>query len=187
MVGKGTFGRMTFFGTSPMSGTSQDMHGTFVAEVGDDFVGMPDLTQRKKAKIDSEIDIAPLIDMVFLLLIFFIVTSTMDRQSSIDLPRTEYGVAVSERNATTISIEGKGADIRVFLGDNLGGDPLPDLTQPQEAAIAQAVEAGYLEGKTSLVIKADREVHTGEIARIIRAAGQAVDELDVYMATVEDR
>jgi len=153
----------------------------------DDHIGMPDISQRKKPKFDNEIELAPLIDMVFLLLIFFIVTSTLERQSSIDLPRTEYGIAVSERNATTISIEGKGADIRVYLGDNIGGDPLPSLTQPQEAAIAQAVEAGYLEGKTSLVIKADREVHTGEIARIIRAATQAVEELDVYMATVEDR
>ena len=170
-----------------MSGMSQDSQDTFGEEADDDFVGMPPIAQRKKAKTDSEIDIAPLIDMVFLLLIFFIVTSTMDRQSSIDLPQTEYGMAVSERNATTISIEGKGANIRVYLGDNLGGDPLPDLTEPQETAIAQAVEAGYLEGKTSLVIKADREVHTGEISRIIRAATQAVDELDVYMATVEDR
>ena len=170
-----------------MSGTSQDIQDTFDVETGDDFVGMPDIAQRKKPKTDSEIEIAPLIDMVFLLLIFFIVTSTMERQSSIDLPRTEYGMSVSERNATTISIEGKGAEIRVYLGDNIGGDPLPSLTQPLEVAIAQAVEAGYLEGKTSLVIKADREVHTGEIARIIRAATQAVEELDVYMATVEDR
>jgi len=157
----------------------QDSHDTHISEADDDFVGMPPIAQRKKVKTDGEIDIAPLIDMVFLLLIFFIVTSTFERQSSIDLPRTEYGMAVSERNATTISIEGKGANIRVYLGDNLGGDPLPDLTQPQETAIAQAVEAGWLEGKTSLVIKADREVHIGEISRIIRAATQAVDELDV--------
>ena len=170
-----------------MSDTSQGIQDTLDAEADDDFVGLPDIAQRTRAKTDSEIEIAPLIDMVFLLLIFFIVTSTMERQSTIDLPRTEYGMAVSERNATTISIEGKGAEIRVYLGDNLGGDPLPDLTQPQETAIARAVEAAWLEGKTSLVIKADREVHTGEIARIIRAATQAVDVLDVYMATVEDR
>ncbi len=156
-------------------------------EAEDEQVGMPDISQRKKPKSDSEIDIAPLIDMVFLLLIFFLVTSTMDRQSSIDLPKTEYGMAVSERNATTISIEGKGADIRVYLGDNVGGEPLPNLTQPQEAAIVQAVEAGFLEGKTSLVIKADREVHTGEISRIVGAATNAVGELDIYMATVEDK
>ena len=153
----------------------------------DDHIGMPDISQRKKPKFDNEIEIAPLIDMVFLLLIFFIVTSTMERQSSIDLPRTEYGMSVSERNAITVSIEGKGANIRVYLGDNVGGSPLPDPAQLQEIAIAEAVEAGFLEGKTSLVIKADREVHTGEISRIIRAATNAVGELDVYMATVEDR
>ena len=150
-------------------------------------VGMTDLRQRKRPKFDSEIDIAPLIDMVFLLLIFFIVTSTMERQSSIDLPRTEYGTVVSERNATTISVEGKGDNVRVYIGDNVGGQALPDLTQPQEAAIAQAVEAGYLEGKTALVIKADRGVHAGEIARIINAATSAVEELDIYMATEEER
>ena len=156
-------------------------------ETIDDHIGMSGISQRKKPKFDNEIEIAPLIDMVFLLLIFFLVTSTMERQSSIDLPRTEYGVVVSERNAMTISIEGKGANIRVYLGDNIGGDPLSDLTQPQEAAIVRAVEASFLEGKTSLVIKADREVHTGEISRIIRAATNAVGELNVYMVTVEDQ
>ncbi|MCL2117671.1 MAG: biopolymer transporter ExbD [Planctomycetaceae bacterium] len=170
-----------------MISESHPIQAPWAGETADDHIGMPGISQRKKPKYDNEIEIAPLIDMVFLLLIFFLVTSTMERQSSIDLPRTEYGVAVSERNATTISVEGKGANIRVYLGDNIGGDPLPDLTQPQEAAIARAVEAGYLEGKTSLVIKADREVHTGEISRIIRAATNAVGELSVYMVTVEDR
>ena len=169
-----------------MSSESQNIQEAFDLEI-DDHVGMPNISQRKKPQFDNEIEIAPLIDMVFLLLIFFIVTSTMERQSSIDLPRTEYGVAVSERNATTISVEGKGANIHVYLGDNIGGVLLPDLTQPQEAAIAQAVEAGYLEGKTSLVIKADRDVHTGEISRIIKAATNAVGELNVSMATVEDQ
>ena len=156
-------------------------------ESDDDNVAMPDISQRNRPKFDNEIDIAPLIDMVFLLLIFFLVSSTLDRQSSIDLPKTEYGTVVSERNATTISIEGNGADIRVYLGDNIGGEALPNLTEPQEAAVARAVEVGYLEGKTQLVIKADRNVHAGEISRIISAATSAVDELDIYMATTEDR
>ena len=170
-----------------MSRESYNIQDSSAEKNDNDDVGLPNITLRKKPKFDNEIEIAPLIDMVFLLLIFFLVTSTMERQSSIDLPRTEYGVAVSERNATTISIEGKGSNIRVYLGDNIGGVPLPDLTQPQEDAIARTVEAGYLEGKTSLVIKADREVHTGEISRIIRAAANAVGELDVSMATVEDQ
>ena len=156
-------------------------------ENDDDNVGMPDISQRKRPNFDNEIDIAPLIDMVFLLLIFFLVSSTLDRQSSIDLPETEYGTVVSERNATTISIEGTGGDIRVYLGDNVGNEALPNLTEPQEAAVARAVETGYLEGKTQLVIKADRSVHAGEIARIISAATSVVDELDIYMATTEDR
>ena len=170
-----------------MSRELQNTQDIMAVRTGDDDVGMPNISQRKKPKFDNEIEIAPLIDMVFLLLIFFLVTSTMDRQSTIDLPQTEYGVTVSERNATTISIEGKGTNVRVYLGDNIGGTPLPDLMQPQEEAIAQTVEAGYLVGKTSLVIKADREVHTGEIARIIRAATNAVGELNVYMVTVEDQ
>lgn len=156
-------------------------------ERDDESIGTSVFSQRRRPKADSEIDIAPLIDMVFLLLIFFLVSSTLDRQSSIDLPETEYGTTVSERNATTISVEGKGDDVRVYIGDNVGGEALPDLTEPQESAIARAVEAGYLEGKTMLVIKADREVHAGEISRIISAATAAVDELDIFMATVEER
>ncbi|MCL2622773.1 MAG: biopolymer transporter ExbD [Planctomycetaceae bacterium] len=170
-----------------MSREVQNIQDSLALRTDDESVGRPHLFRRKKPTFDNEIEIAPLIDMVFLLLLFFMVTSTMERQSSIDLPVTEYGVAVSERNATTISIEGQGSKIRVFLGDNIGGDLLPDQTQPQEDAIARAVEAGFLEGKTSLVIKADRDVHTGEIARIIRVATNTVGELSVSMATTEDR
>ena len=168
-----------------MTDRPQDTREDF--DENDKHVGMPEISQRKRPKFDSEIEIAPLIDIVFLLLIFFLVTSTMSRQSSIDLPETEYGMAVSERNATTISVEGKGTDIRIYIGDNINGEPLPDLTEPQETALAQAVEAGSLEGKTALVIKADRDVHAGEIARIIRVATSAVDGLDIYMATEEDQ
>ena len=43
---------------------------------------------------DSEMDITPMIDMTFLLLIFFLVASKMDRSNEVRLPPAEHGVAV---------------------------------------------------------------------------------------------
>lgn len=42
---------------------------------------------RKKTRKDSMIDISPMMDMVFILLIFFIVTSTFTRETGIDVTK----------------------------------------------------------------------------------------------------
>ncbi len=42
---------------------------------------------KKKSRRDSMIDISPMMDMVFILLIFFIVTSTFTRETGIDVTK----------------------------------------------------------------------------------------------------
>ncbi len=42
---------------------------------------------RKKTRKDSMIDISPMMDMVFILLIFFIVTSTFTRETGLDVTK----------------------------------------------------------------------------------------------------
>ena len=41
---------------------------------------------KKKKNEDADLDITPMIDVVFLLLIFFMVTSTMDDQKAANVP-----------------------------------------------------------------------------------------------------
>jgi len=52
----------------------------------------------RKKEISSEIDIAPLIDMVFILLIFFMVSTTFVKDLKIDIERP--GAATAQRAST---------------------------------------------------------------------------------------
>lgn len=65
---------------------------------------------RQQISEEPDVNLTPLIDVVFLLLIFFMVSTTFNKESelSIDLP-TANGEAVSERQAEVeISIDAKG-------------------------------------------------------------------------------
>ena len=59
---------------------------------------------KKKKKDEAELDITPMIDVVFLLLIFFMVTSTMDDQKAANVPPAKHGVGADANKATIISI-----------------------------------------------------------------------------------
>ena len=49
-------------------------------------------------------DITPMIDVTFLLLIFFMVTSTMETPDALKIPEARNGVGVNTQEATTITI-----------------------------------------------------------------------------------
>ena len=77
---------------------------------------------RKKESAVQDIDISPLIDMVFILLIFFMVSTTFVKDMKLDIDRPQ---ASSQTAASTKSI-------RVYI-DNTGdvylnGDPVRGIT-----------------------------------------------------------
>lgn len=65
---------------------------------------------RTKRDHDLEVNITPLIDVVFLLLIFFMVSTTFQRESeiTIELPESSGDVAESEKKVIEISIDSQG-------------------------------------------------------------------------------
>lgn len=60
---------------------------------------------------EVEVNLTPLIDVVFLLLIFFMLTTTFDRNAKIkiDLPKTQSAVAVVEKNTMELLVDGSGS------------------------------------------------------------------------------
>ena len=65
---------------------------------------------RTKRDHELEVNITPLIDVVFLLLIFFMVSTTFQRESeiTIELPESSGDVAESEKKVIEISIDSQG-------------------------------------------------------------------------------
>jgi len=108
---------------------------------------------------EADLDITPMIDCVFLLLIFFMVSSTMRSNADHNVPAAEHGVGVDARGVITVRIEGSEPQPRILLND-------------RESTLDEVrgfVEAGLQRGHSLVVIKADREVAHGFVQQVARA------------------
>ena len=89
---------------------------------------------RRNNRSVAELNIAPLIDMVFILLIFFLVTTSFVKETGIDVNRPTALTAVSQTKATILV----GIDKRI-----LGSISISDSVRPESApAIAELKSLG---------------------------------------------
>lgn len=151
----------------------------------DDLDDLPQVKGKVRDE-DFDMDITPMIDITFLLLIFFLVCSTPDQQTAIELPQARYGKGVGERNSIMITISDEGIDSApVYLADGKIGEPLAGDMEQQTQAIRAAVEkAKQDDAKENVLIKADRNVAHREVARVIKAASK-VEGMQIFLAVLE--
>lgn len=141
----------------------------------------------KRAQLEeSEMDITPMIDCTFLLLIFFIVCSRIQQQSQIALPPARNGDVMAAKDAVVLTIiEGNSPTASVYKGDGPsedqlipGGDPIA-----QEQEISRYVEeAMRTDQKTNILVKAEKKVKHREVSRVIKAATQGLEIQKVHVA-----
>lgn len=144
------------------------------------------LLPRRRASLDAEMDITPMIDVTFLLLIFFLVSSIADPSMAIDLPAAEFGDGVDSRSTAPVTLTaGSSPDAPAVY--KMEGRDESALLPPDEATQMAELE-GYFsqalsEGKTAALILAEREVRYRHVARIARLAGSL--GLTVHVAVME--
>lgn len=122
---------------------------------------------RSKRTEDPDLNILPLIDVVFLLLIFFMVTTTFERESelSITLPEASREQVESPTDKIEISIDQQG---RVFINDNA-------LVNSQQATIRDALKQALGEidrQNPPVIINADAEATHQSVIRVMDVARQ---------------
>ena len=113
----------------------------------------------------AEINMTPLIDMVFILLIFFIVTTSFVKET---------GVQVSRPTAKT-AVKKEHANILIAIKPN--GDIWMDKRQIDRRAVRANVERMHAENpEGSVIIVADKDAKTGLLIEVMdqaRLAGVA--------------
>ena len=120
------------------------------------------------------LDISPLLDVVFLLLIFFLVTTTFMPDASMDLELPESTTATQSEIAATVVTVGEDGGVQID-GDSVS-------MQELERTIAALVP----EEREKITVRADARVDYGVIVRIIDALRNAgVDALSLPMDTVQ--
>ena len=141
---------------------------------------------RRPVSDTAEMDITPMIDITFLLLIFFLVCSTASVQSAIELPPARHGTGVSDRTSVVLTVAERGGPgpALVYLADGRKGKALPDDEDLRAAEIEQAVEQGVQEGKSTVLVKAEKGVKHGDVWRVETAVGR-VEGVKLYVAVLE--
>ena len=120
------------------------------------------------------LDISPLLDVVFLLLIFFLVTTTFMPDASMDLELPESTTATQSEVAATV----------VTVGEDGGVQIDGDSVSMQE--LERTIAALLPEEREKITVRADARVDYGVIVRIIDALRNAgVDALSLPMDTVQ--
>ncbi|NOX55869.1 MAG: biopolymer transporter ExbD [Planctomycetes bacterium] len=109
-----------------------------------------------------------MIDVTFLLLIFFMVASTMQAQTELNVPAAKHGEGVPADACTEIIVlapRSASETPRILLGDLKGPEGTVD-------DVRGFVEEGLREGKTEVVVKADRDVPSGFVQRVLKAISE---------------
>ncbi|MBX9791815.1 MAG: biopolymer transporter ExbD [Pirellulales bacterium] len=140
---------------------------------------------RRRLIGDGEADMTPMIDMTFLLLIFFLVTFKATESDLLELPEARHGGAVGKGESVIFSLDrvpGR-AEARVYLGED-EKHPLPDDHARQAAEIRAAVESGQASGRPHVLIKADRAVHYRDVSRVAAVVGE-VEGVQLHFAVAD--
>jgi biopolymer transport protein ExbD len=140
----------------------------------------------KKNNKDDEMDITPMIDITFLLLIFFLVASKINADAPVDIPTAKHGLAVPAKACVTVIVRrGNGENSKVENGD---GVPFSSDLGEQEVEIAEYVQQGLDQGKTQVMIKAEADCTSGEIKRVNKAVSEALTEgMEVNLAILDGK
>ena len=145
---------------------------------------------RRMAEQDTGIDITPMIDITFLLLVFFLVASTIARQTAVDLPEAQLGDAVATQQSVVVTIAPDGADgAIIFTGDGVNEAWRLTSTDPvtQEEELAAYIQSEFDNDalKRHVMIKAGKTVKHRHVARVSHAAGRVLTTGRLYVAVLE--
>lgn len=129
---------------------------------------------RRQSGAIAEVNMTPLIDMVFILLIFFIVTTSFVKETGVDVSRPSAKTAVKKELANIL--------ISITPNDEVW----MDKRQIDRRAVRANVERMHAENpEGSVIILADKEAKTGLLIEVMdqaRLAGVA----NVSIAALQD-
>jgi len=131
---------------------------------------------------DEEVDMAPMIDMVFLLLVFFMVSSHQMSQEYKKMPIPVAASAKAPKERTDRIIVSLEADGTLYLGPAIiSEEALKEVMKTRnEYAVARLGE----EGRLKLFLRAHQQAEHGEVRGVMRMAAEA-GIMDIIFAAHE--
>ncbi|MBN1240334.1 MAG: biopolymer transporter ExbD [Gammaproteobacteria bacterium] len=111
---------------------------------------------------ESEINLTPMLDVVFIMLIFFIVTAVFVREPGVEVERPEATTAITPEAAT------------IFIAITPSNEIWIDGETVDPAAVRAEIERLHAENPESgVVVQADNEASNQALIQVMDAAKQA--------------
>jgi biopolymer transport protein ExbD len=146
-------------------------------------IAAPANRRRRKKRValeDSVLDLTPMIDVTFQLLIFFMVTNTLSEAVPIEVPRAVYGRGVSPTGMQSILITEKA---EYYLGDSV--DPQNQATSLDALVEEVTKNAQAAENPLEVIISAHRESKHVDVRQLMERLG-GVSNLGAVRLGVEE-
>lgn len=148
-----------------------------------------DFALPRKDRTDDEMDITPMIDITFLLLIFFVVCSTMDPTKIGTIPSADNGLAVSAKDSAVIFITpGPGDEVILSTPDGL------EFSRDEDAQVSEIVEFVTSEmeksigrSKQHVMLFGDANVKVGQVTRVQKIIGDAFEDIETTYIAVKEQ
>jgi biopolymer transport protein ExbD len=154
-------------------------------------VELPARRKRRRSVESADMDITPMIDVTFLLLIFFLVASNMTPGRDVQLPQARNGTAVPQKETIILTVAApptQDALARIFRGDGKAPEALIEAVDAkgQEQAIEDYIRQQLDASPTHrrVLVKAERTVKHRDVARVARVAS-GVGNLPLFVGVEE--
>lgn len=122
----------------------------------------------------NEIDLTPMLDVVFIMLIFFIVTASFIREAGIDVNRPDAETAQQQKSVSILVAVSSSNEIWI------------DRRRIDVRSVRANIERLRAENpKGTVVIQADNESNTETVAAVLDAAREA-GAFDVILSTIDN-
>lgn len=134
-------------------------------QAADEAVAWTALKPRRRTE-EIGLDMTPMIDVTFQLLIFFMLTNALANASPVDLPRAVHGVGVSPDGVQMILVDEQG---RYYLGEKID----PQLERPLEQLVQQVQEnAAQVGGGLPVIISAHKQTKYLQVRQLVEGLGR---------------
>jgi biopolymer transport protein ExbD len=147
-------------------------------------VGGQPLVARRPLVDDAHFDVTAMVDLVFMMNIFFLVTWASANMAELDLPTARHCTAVDPDTTVIIAVTGKaGQRAEVHLGEAASGEVVAD---PAEVAskVQTLIEKGASEGKRTVLVKAQKDLKLNQLRTVLTAAS-SIEGVKLNAAVIE--
>ena len=128
-------------------------------------------TNKAAAEDEAQIDLTPMLDVVFIMLIFFIVTASFIKEAGIEVSRPEASTSQPKEN------------VNILVAISATNEIWMDKRRIDVRSVRANIERLHAENpKGAVVIQADNQSNTETVAAVLDAAREA-GVYDVSLAT----